>query len=215
VAQTGTLTGLPATSSAVGPVTAPNDAPVASNVQITGDLQEGAVLTGSYSYADTEGDLEGTSTYRWLSDGVAIPGATTLTYQLVAGDVGALITFEVTPVAQTGTLTGLPATSTPPAGPVIGPLDVIGLDQPSMPRGSVMNVTISGANFLDGATVSFDPGQGPAPVVSNVVVVNDTTITATFETKTGGPKGTLLWDLRVTNPGGSTDVLVGGLTILP
>ncbi len=125
-----------------------------------------------------------------------------------------MITFEVTPVAQTGTPTGSPVSSAP-VGPVIAPLTLTGLSPNAMARGVPLSVTITGTNFLPGATVSFDPGQGPAPTVSDVVRVDANTITATFTTKTGGPKGNLLWDVRVTNPGGSTAVLVGGLTVLP
>ena len=40
-------------------------------------------------------------------------------------------------------------------------------------------------------------------------------ITVTVTTKTGGPKRDRLWDVRVNNPDGSYDVLVGGLTITP
>ena len=107
VAQTGTLTGLPVESATVSVINSP---PVASNVGISdnngGNIVVGTVLTGSYDYADVDGDLEGVSTYRWLRDGVAITGATTLSYTLVADDSGALISFEVTPVADTGTTTG-------------------------------------------------------------------------------------------------------------
>jgi hypothetical protein len=63
-------------------------------------------LTGSYTYEDVDDDAEGASTYRWLRNGTAIDGATASTYTLVAADVPAQITFEVTPVAATGILTG-------------------------------------------------------------------------------------------------------------
>ncbi|WP_270168481.1 S-layer homology domain-containing protein [Paenibacillus sp. SYP-B4298] len=88
-------------------------APVAANVIVTGTLQIGQTLTGSYSYSDAEGDQEGASTFKWYrSDDTAgtgrteIPGATMKTYSLQAADVGKHISFEVTPVAATGTLTG-------------------------------------------------------------------------------------------------------------
>jgi hypothetical protein len=71
----------------------------------------GQVLTGSYTYADAEGDLEGASTFRWLRDNVAIAGATAQSYGLVAADEGALIRFEVTPVAQSGPSPGLAVVS--------------------------------------------------------------------------------------------------------
>jgi hypothetical protein len=44
-------------------------------------------------------DFEGTSTYQWYRNHVAITGATGLTYTLITGDEGTTITFEVTPVA--------------------------------------------------------------------------------------------------------------------
>jgi len=97
-----------ATFTAIG-----NQAPTVSNVIITGTAQVGETLTGSYSYNDAEGDLEGTSTFRWLScstsDGTYTPitGATTINYVLQATDENQYIKFEVTPIAQTGTLTGL------------------------------------------------------------------------------------------------------------
>jgi len=68
-------------------------------------------LHGSYTYADAENDNEGSSTFRWLHNGTAIDGATAITYTLVAADSGQVITFEVTPVATTGTTTGTTVTA--------------------------------------------------------------------------------------------------------
>ena len=123
VAQSGISPGL-AASAVVGPVVAPpaitvpiNLPPTASNVLISGNPQVGQVLTGSYTYADAEGDLQGASTFRWLRDNVAIAGATARSYALVAADEGALIRFEITPVAQSGTSPGLAVTSAE-VGPV-------------------------------------------------------------------------------------------------
>ena len=94
-----------------------NTAPTASNVTIAGTAQVGQLLTGNYTYADADGDLEGTSTYRWLRNGASISGATAKTYTLVAADQGALIRFEVTPVAATGASPGV-AVASPAVGPV-------------------------------------------------------------------------------------------------
>ena len=95
--------------------TAANDAPVASAVSITdnngGSVLVGDTLTGTYTYSDTENDAEGTSTFRWLRNGTAIGGATASTYVLVTADSGQSITFEVTPVAASGTATGTASTS--------------------------------------------------------------------------------------------------------
>jgi len=45
------------------------------------------------------------------------------------------------------------------------------------------------------------------------VVVDANTITATFSAKGGGPRGARDWDVRVTNPDGSTGALAGGFTV--
>ena len=117
VALTGDSPGSPAQSAPVGPVIPANSAPVATSVSISGTTEVGFTLTGSYMYSDADGDLEGNTTFRWLRNDVAIGGATALTYMLVAADQGATITFEVTPVAQTGVLVGDPVLS-PAVGPV-------------------------------------------------------------------------------------------------
>jgi hypothetical protein len=100
-------------------VAAANAAPTASNVTISGTAQVGQVLTGNYTYSDADGDAEGTSTYRWLRSGAPISGATARNYTLVAADQGALIAFEVTPVAASGTSPGA-AVQSPAVGPVEG-----------------------------------------------------------------------------------------------
>lgn len=88
-----------------------NTPPVASNViirDINGDnLESGDLLVASYSYSDVDGDEKGGGLFRWLRDGLAIPGASTTQYTLTSGDIGAAITFEVRPVAQTGESPGV------------------------------------------------------------------------------------------------------------
>ena len=86
-------------------------APVASAVSISGTAQVGQLLTGTYTYADANGDPQGTLTFRWLRNGVAIGGATASTYTLVAADQGNTITFEVTPVSTVAPTTGTPVAS--------------------------------------------------------------------------------------------------------
>lgn len=78
---------------------ADSSAPAATGVAITGVLRNGQTLTGNYTYVANGLGPEGTSTFRWLRDDVAIGGATSQTYTLTASDVGADIKFEVTPVA--------------------------------------------------------------------------------------------------------------------
>jgi len=92
-----------------------NTAPTATSVTITdingGNTAVGNRLSGSYTYTDAESDPEGVSTFRWLVDGIAIAGATTASYVPVASDNGKTITFEVTPVASAGIITGVAARS--------------------------------------------------------------------------------------------------------
>jgi len=92
---------------------APNSAPTASAVTITGTAQVGVLLTGGYTYSDANGDPQGTSTFRWMSDTQAsgatmavIGGATGSTYTPVAGDQGKYLFFCVTPVATSGASPG-------------------------------------------------------------------------------------------------------------
>ncbi len=106
-----------------GPVI--DDAPVASNVTQSGSLSFGSVLTGSYSYSDANGDVQGTSIFKWYratsaagAGAAAISGATGGTYTLTNDDVGKYIGFAVTPVASTGTLLGSEVKATAFAGPI-------------------------------------------------------------------------------------------------
>jgi len=127
VAQSGTTPGA-ATLSAYQAVI--NLAPVASIVSFSGTMEVGETLTGSYTYTDNESDPEGTSTFQWYraddvsgTNQAAIDGATAETYDLVEADVDKFISFEVTPVAQTGTSPGTPAMADYD-GPVTTPLAI-------------------------------------------------------------------------------------------
>ena len=87
-----------------------NNAPMASSVNIT-DINGysavvGDTLTGDYTYEDVESDVEGISTFRWFANGGVISDAIISSYTLEPDDSGKIITFEVIPVAVTGTMTG-------------------------------------------------------------------------------------------------------------
>ena len=91
---------------------------------ITGTLQVGETLAGHYTYSDVNGDLEGTSTYKWYRadnasglNKAVIAGASGKTYVLTNADEGKYISFEVTPVAATGTIQGI-AVESVRTGPV-------------------------------------------------------------------------------------------------
>ncbi len=116
VADSGVSSGAAVTSSAVGPITT-NTAPTASSVSISGTTEVGSILTGSYTYHDTDSDSEGTSVFKWLSytDAGCTTGeiviGTGQTYTTTASEDGKWIKFEVTPVANSGETPGVVAAS--------------------------------------------------------------------------------------------------------
>jgi hypothetical protein len=77
-----------------------------------------------------------------------------------------------------------------------------------------VNVTITGADFVNGAVVSFEGGQGTPPQVTTPAqVVNPTTIVITVNTAVDASFGTQTWDVRVTNPNNSTAVVPDAFTV--
>jgi hypothetical protein len=94
----------------------PGTPPRAVDLAISGIAFEGRELTGSYAYVDEQDDLEGTSTFRWLRDGLPIPDETGPTHLVLPEDVGAQLGFEVTPVSALAwppeSATGAPALAT-------------------------------------------------------------------------------------------------------
>jgi hypothetical protein len=102
------------TCTAASPTSYPvsvKDLPVATGVSISGTAAIGSLLTGTYTYNDFF--AQGTSTFRWMRNGIVIPGATLVTYTPVSADLNKVLTFEVTPVSLTGPPTGgLPVIST-------------------------------------------------------------------------------------------------------
>lgn len=90
---------------------APNVAPVASAVAFTGTETVGETLTGTYTYSDADGDLEGASVLQWYSytatdgSGETLLGTGT-SYVLTGTEEGLYIRYAVTPVAATGETTG-------------------------------------------------------------------------------------------------------------
>jgi hypothetical protein len=109
-------TGTPVKSAQTVPVvdTSPLT-PVASQVCIEGIRAAGQVLRGKYYYSFYKS--EGISTYQWYRNGIAIPGATGITYTLLQVediDSNADITFRVTPRSSNiPEKVGTPVTSNP------------------------------------------------------------------------------------------------------
>ncbi len=85
------------------------DAPVATNVTLTGDVEPGAIVTGTYTFNDPDGDAEGNSLYQWYvatnaegSDALKILGEKSIDYTITNEMDNKYIAFEVTPVSETG-----------------------------------------------------------------------------------------------------------------
>ncbi|MEK6749261.1 MAG: hypothetical protein AABY83_08655 [Pseudomonadota bacterium] len=111
IAQAGTTRGQAIQATAI---TIDNSAPQARNVTLIANATPavvGSILTASYAYFDADGDIENGSVVRWLRSGAVITDTTganytTKDYTLVAADAGKAVTFEITPKAATGVLTG-------------------------------------------------------------------------------------------------------------
>jgi subtilisin family serine protease len=160
---------------------------------------------GSASDAE-DGDI--TAQLSWTSsrDGsIGIGGS----FSAVLRDGNHTITVEVTDLDGALVTENIIITvGTQPEG-----LSVTNISPDELTVGTTTNgVVIIGAGFVDGLNVSFENGSGPAPE-SSISAVNETTIFLIVNVKNGGPPRSRLWDVRVTNPDGSTGVLTDGLTI--
>jgi hypothetical protein len=100
-------------------------------------------------------------------------------------------------------------------GSPVAELTVVSMTPSRIAQNTTTDVTVSGTGFVDGATLSFVGGSGPAPTASRVVVVDGDTLTATIRIKAGGPGKIRRWDVVVTNPDGTSAVLTDGLVVEP
>ena len=98
------------TSAATAAVVNINDLPT-GGVTIQGATTVGQILTADTT---TLADADGLAafTYAWMSNGVAIPGATASTYTLAAGDAGQAISVKVTYTDGHGTVENVTSAST-------------------------------------------------------------------------------------------------------
>ena len=98
-----------------------------------------------------------------------------------------------------------------------GPPTITGINPTSMAAGtSTSSFSITGTNFVSGATVTFSNGTGPAPTASAVLVNSaGTGITATVTVPTGGAPRNRVWDMKVTNPNGQSATKAQSFTVTP
>jgi parallel beta-helix repeat protein len=178
-----------------------NQAPTASFTWTATDL--------TVDFTDTSTDPDGTLVgWSWdFGDGSTSTQQNPSHTYAAANDYTVTLTVTDNDGA-TGTFTDNVTASDPPAEVTISTIE-----PNTMAAGSSIDVTIYGSGFVSGATLAFENGSGPAPSASYVEVLDGSTIRATLQVKSGGPKRDRLWDLRVSNPDGSSGVLVGGLTV--
>ena len=98
-------------------------------------------------------------------------------------------------------------------GAAASEVTVVSITPDTMPAGATIDGAITGSGFQAGATVTFENGIGVAPSANVTSVSADgTTIEATATAHKNAKPG-VSWDVRVTNPDGSSAVLVGGFTV--
>jgi hypothetical protein len=97
--------------------------------------------------------------------------------------------------------------------PATTQLNLLSLTPDTAPANTTLNVTLTGTAFANGAAVSFEGGQGTAPQVTGLEVVNANTIVITVNTAVGVGATTQVWDVRVTNPDATFVVLPNAFTV--
>lgn len=187
----------------------PNTAP---NVTISSPGNGSAFTAGdSVSFSGSANDAEDgdvSTGLSWASslDGLLGSGASFGTAALSVG------THTITATASdSGSLTGQ-ASITVTINSNNPGVTVDSVSPGSVSRNTQPTLTVTGSGFAAGAAVSFENGSGPSPGVLSVSFVDSTQLQVTVDVPKGG-SGARTWDVRVTNPGGASGVLQGGLTV--
>ena len=181
-----------------------NDAPVADIQSVSTD--EDTALSIILTATDADGDSLTYTTVSSPSNGSLSGTAPNLTYTPNSDFTGSdSIIFK----ANDGIADSDPATISITVNAVSQGISITLIDPNTVESGGSVNVTITGTGFDTvnvGVQVSLTGGSGPLKV-SNTVVVDSTTITATIITKDGGPPRDRCWDVTVTNPDGTIATL--------
>lgn len=164
-----------------------------------------------------------------------LPSPTSITATLITATVAPSLTFTpITPTATVITLTPLPTITSVPPSPIPSPtaaaatpttaapagitptpqVNVLSITPNSATANTTVNLTLTGTAFANGATVSFEGGQGTAPQVTGIEVVNANTIVITVNAVLDAGLGSQVWDVRVTNPNGTFAVLHDAFTVV-
>jgi hypothetical protein len=161
----------------------------AVNVTITG-----TGLTGA-SAVNVSGNNIAVSNFAAVS-------ATTVTATFTISGGASLTARNVTVTIPTGTAGPVTFTVVAAPAPTLTSICVTGSTPcvNSELRGTSVNVTLTGTNFVAGAAVNIPGGTAAGFSIGGVTFVNATTITATFTANSSATLGAR--DIYVTNPGG-------------
>jgi hypothetical protein len=99
--------------------------------------------------------------------------------------------------AERSTVTVLNIAGCTPTTPTGGDVVIDSFQPTSATTGSTVTLSITGSGFAPGMAVTFGGGSGPPPTVSDVRVVDSSTIEATVTIKKGKIGKDPVWDLRV------------------
>lgn len=80
---------------------------------------------------------------------------------------------------------------------------------------ATVSAIIMGSGFTHGATVTFENGYGPPPTALGVAANGSSTLLVKITTGRSTPAIATVWDVRVTNPDGSSAVLPEAFTVRP
>ena len=157
------------------------------------------VEPGATALDEKDGDISGNIVIDASAVNTAVPGSYAITYNVsdTAGNAASEVLRYINVID----------TSQPPSS-----LSVAAISPDTVQVKSTIAVTITGAGFTNGSVIDLINGAGPVKI-SNVLVVDSTTITADIEAKSGGPKRNRVWDVIVTD-GGITAILQDALTVV-
>ncbi|HSB75240.1 MAG TPA: IPT/TIG domain-containing protein [Terriglobales bacterium] len=172
-----------------------NPAPTVSSISpVSGPTGGGTAVTisGSNFASGASVSLGGAA-----AGNVAFVNSSTLTATTPAHAAGAVNVVVTNTDAQSGTLTNGFTYQSPNPAPTVSSISPV-----SGPTGGGTAVTISGSNFVSGASVSLG-----GTAASNVVFVNSSTLTATTPAHAAGAVNVV-----VTNPDAQSGTLTNGFT---
>jgi phosphatidylserine/phosphatidylglycerophosphate/cardiolipin synthase-like enzyme len=175
----------------------PGPPPTISNINPNSGTTAGGTsvtITGTNFVSGASVTIGGTA-----ATGVAVTNSTTITATTPMHAAGAANVVVTNPDNQSATLTGGFTYQTTSPGP---PPTVSSIAPNSGTTAGGTAVTISGSNFVSGATVKLG-----GTVATGVVVSNSTTITATTPAHAAGAT-----DVVVTNPDNQSATITGGFT---